>query len=199
MAYSLIYLAFNILAQVHSIQQEELSFIEKEKIIQKHVLQLSLLDNLLIWDPSTSQWRAALRNSEIARVKHNQVSVIHLWAYYCEACRMEWASLNYAIEKIKEKNGNPVNYYFIAEGTTSESMQKYIEAYHAELPRLQFYHDTQGQIASVISRFLPDRKMQLPITIILDKNGIIRYAFWGPLDKRVKSFVFAVEHLLAGM
>lgn len=151
------------------------------------------LRNLLIWDDAGGEWRV-MRPDEAPGQREGLI-VLHLWADYCAPCREEFPLLRDLAAAIEAQHAGRVRFVYLSETDSSSAMESFLKKYRARMPKAPLYQDTAAAIASSLRRELAG-SLSLPLTVVLDGRGVVRYAIVGSIARRQADLANAVERLV---
>jgi len=154
----------------------------------------ALLRNLRIWDARTRAWRD-MRPDEIPG-QRAPVMVVHLWADYCQPCKEEFPLLRSLAEGLERAHRGQVQFVYLSETADAAAMERFIATYRDSLPRGPLYYDTATSIAQLLSAQRPSGKKSLPITVVLDRQGVIRQAVIGAVSSNRSTLATGIEKLV---
>ncbi|HWR41529.1 TlpA disulfide reductase family protein [Sporomusa sp.] len=97
-----------------------------------------------------------------------QIIVLNFWATWCPPCREEMPELN----KFAQKHGDKVSFYTV---NIQESAEKVAEFITQNKYTMNVLLDKDGEVAKTF------RINAIPTTLVVDKQGIIKYRKSGPV------------------
>ncbi|MDJ0882490.1 MAG: TlpA disulfide reductase family protein [Gammaproteobacteria bacterium] len=113
-----------------------------------------------------------------------QVVLVNFWATWCGPCVEEIPSLSRLVERMK---GKPFKVVAVNIGESAETIQQFVEAIPVNFDILL---DEDGQVVR-------DWKVYAyPSNYLLDKKGLIQYAYRGALEWDAPEIVQTIEELL---
>ena len=113
-----------------------------------------------------------------------RVVFINFWASWCPPCRAEFPSIEALYTQFKD---NPDIFFLtINEDSNSAAGRTYLEDEGFSVPMYQSMGNVSSEIYSG----------RLPTTVVLDKNGTVRYYHTGIANYASKKFVKQIEELI---
>ena len=113
-----------------------------------------------------------------------RVVFINFWASWCPPCRAEFPSIEALYTQFKD---NPDIFFLtINEDSNSAAGRAYLEDEGFSVPMYQSMGNVSSEIYSG----------RLPTTVVLDKNGTVRYYHTGIANYASKKFVKQIEELI---
>ena len=163
---------------------------------------------LAIWDAQRREWRSPT-GAETKRPR-GMIRVVHLWADYCAPCRAEFPRLKKIAEQMQLDSPRDVQFIFVSETQDSEAMQKFLMENRDRMPAGVQYGDTNLDLMHTVMQALPQsvqaavprgqpamsREPPLPLTLVLDQEDVVRFAFVGSMEGRHGELVSGVAQLL---
>ena len=139
--------------------------------------------NLMIWDQK--EWRTELSREEA--VPTATVLVVHFWADYCKPCIEEFPWFQRMMKRLESSD---VRFVMITETNAPSEMMAFLEKHRARMPQnVNHYRDSgESLLRSIDCR-------QLPITLLVDGQNIVRQAFVGSIMDRRNELVEGIERL----
>lgn len=128
--------------------------------------------NVGSWSHARKSWQP----TSSALSPRARVTVVNFWAHFCEPCIREMPTLVTAMHEVSQGRGTDVQLILLAEQSSSPDMQEFL-ALHPSLTGLSYLHDTGGVIRRSITS-----DSQLPLTVVLDENLVVRYAVIGAIE-----------------
>jgi thiol-disulfide isomerase/thioredoxin len=116
---------------------------------------------------------------------NNQVVLVNFWASWCAPCVEEIPSISRLIEKMSAKSFKVIS---INIGEDRERIEKFSSQVPIDFPILL---DQQGEAAKDWNVYV------YPSSFIVDKNGIIRFAYSGGLDWDKPQVIWQIHQLVA--
>jgi thiol-disulfide isomerase/thioredoxin len=148
----------------------------------------SLLSELLLWDERTSTWQVARGSQAII---DRPVTVVHVWADWCEPCRDEFPILRDLVEQLP----NNVQFISITQTQDTAVLSGFLFRYQTRLPKLPIYQTSR--LSDALSDPLARTGLPMPITLVLDHQLVVRTAVVGSLAHRRGGILRSVQRLLA--
>ena len=113
-----------------------------------------------------------------------KVVFINFWASWCPPCRAEFPSIETLYSQFKD---NP-NVFFLTinEDSDSAAGKAYLEEEGFSVPMYQSIGNVSSELYSG----------KLPTTVVLDKNGAVRYYHTGIANYASRKFVRQIEDLI---
>lgn len=157
---------------------------ECEQALEQVSLQ-SMLSDLLVWEEKTSTWQTA-RTHPASRT----VTLIHIWADWCEPCRNEFPIVRDLIERL------PSNVQVISMSQTQDpaALSAFLFKYQANLPKLPIYQGSH--LSDTLTGYLARTGLPMPITLILDQKLVVQSVVVGSLAHRRGGILRSIQRLL---
>ena len=114
----------------------------------------------------------------------NQVVLLNFWASWCKPCIKEIPSL---VRLQNQFNHNDFRIITINIGESKEQISEFVKKLKFDLPIL---FDTNGDAVKEWGVYA------YPSNFVLDKNGVIRYAYRGALEWDSQSIINTIKTLL---
>lgn len=110
----------------------------------------------------------ALDGRQVKVASSGQFLVLNFWATWCPPCRQEMPEL----DKFAQKYNGKVEFYAI---NIQEPAEKAVEFMDQNKYTMSVLSDTDGEVANVF------RINAIPTTLVVDRQGIIKYRKSGPV------------------
>lgn len=167
-----------------------------EPLLLHRRLALSLFQRLLIWDDRYRTWRPP-RPEDVPRVgERGTLTLINLWADWCAPCRDEFPILRGLSAELARKYKGRVQGLWISATTSPSDMAKFLDEHRKKLPAGAQYLDTGEAVATALREGLAN-PWSLPVTLLLDDQGIVRHAIVGRITGRLDELRTAIANLLS--
>lgn len=165
------------------------------------------MPSLSVWEGPRQQWRSLLpKEGPPTNVK---IRVIHLWGTWCGPCKDEFPVIKQMDLQIRRNYQGAVQFVYIADSlSTNAAMKTFIEKYHDDMPTGLLYHDDENKLAMDLLAVLPqgsavegrnespnERQLNLPITLLVDADDVVRQAFVGSITARRPELVNGIAQL----
>ena len=135
------------------------------------------------WDRKQRAWRPLVRGAE-------QVLVLQLWAVECAPCLAEMPLLRRVVQGWRSKPA--VRFLFVSETLDQDVLTGYWVKQHAsDVPDEDPYQSTDSRLRDVLETGTQ------PVTLLLDRDLVIRQAFVGTVTERVSELAAGINRLLA--
>ncbi len=105
-----------------------------------------------------------------------RVYVVNFWAHYCPPCVHELPALVSAVRDMAQGRAADVQLLLLAEETSATEMSHFLSQ-NLPLARETYLSDTGGVVRHQLGI-----ETQLPITVVLDRDLVVRYAVVGAID-----------------
>lgn len=159
---------------------QELGIRRQEASLLNRRLDLSSVRR---WDRKQGSWRSLSRGNE-------QVLVLQLWAVECAPCLAEMPLLRRVVQGWRSKPA--VRFLFVSETLNQDVLTSYWVKQHAsDVPDDDPYQSTDSRLRDILELG------SQPVTLILDRDLVIRQAFVGTLTERVSELAAGINRLLA--
>ena len=135
------------------------------------------------WDRKQHSWRPLTRGNE-------QVLVLQLWAVECGPCLAEMPLLRRVVQGWRSKP--TVRFLFVSETLDQDALTRYwIKQHASDVPDEDPYQSTDSRLRDALELGTQ------PVTLILDRDLVIRQAFVGTITERVSELAAGINRLLA--
>lgn len=135
------------------------------------------------WDRKQRTWRPLVRGSE-------QILVLQLWAVECGPCLAEMPLLRRVVQGWRSKPA--VRFFFVSETLDQDLLTAYWTKQHVnDVPDEDPYQSTDSRLRDVLEMGTQ------PVTLILDRDLVVRQAFVGTVTERVSELAAGINRLLA--
>lgn len=124
------------------------------------------------WDGQRQSWTSQPQTlSTRARVY-----VLNFWAHYCPPCVHELPALLTAVRDVAQGRSADVQLMLLAEETSAPEMTRFLSQ-NLPLARETYLSDTGGVVRHQLGI-----ETLLPITVVLDRDLVVRYAVVGAIE-----------------
>lgn len=161
------------------------------------------LEGLAVWEDH--KWRSPLSKEVPGR--DSQIRILHLWSVDCPPCRTEMPRLLRMDRQLQTDYQRQVRLVLVSQSIDVEDMKRF-EQFGIQLTGEQ-RGDTSRKVMHSIMAALPQhiepasrtekpgfgREPPLPMTLVLDRDNVVRVAFVGSLEGRHGELVSAVDQL----
>ncbi len=175
-----------------------------ETALLHHRLTLPLLS---VWEGPRQEWRSLLPKE--GPPTSTKIRVVHLWGTWCGPCKDEFPIIKQMDLQIRRDYKGAVQFIYIADSLSSQAeMKQFMERHHEHMPTGLLYHDDENKLAADLLAVLPqgsavdgrsdspsERQLNLPITLLVDSDDVIRQAFVGSLLSRRPELVNGIAQL----
>lgn len=149
---------------------------------------------LSAWPPPPS---APPGRSESSLVLSARVNVLHLWATWCGPCKepaelRAWSAIR---ASLKKKPTDQVQLLNIAENDSDSELKKFFASQQDKTVYTPLYLDKDQALTESLRDRLP-AGLHLPATLLVDRTGVVRQAFIGPIADRRAELDDAIRRLL---
>lgn len=171
------------------------------------------LPALSVWDTRSSAWTEPAPQAGLSGgCSKARLRILHLWAHWCAPCTREFKTLKSLEQSLRKNYVNDVEFIYVSVDTSDPSaMQEYLKINDAVMPVGPKYGDSERELTQFIEHALPeilqrgampdpsqrDRMLPLPISLVLDRDDMVRQAFVGPIEKRRAELTNGVARLHA--
>lgn len=173
----------------------ELDIRRKEARLLHLGIDRAALHTLLVWDEKTNALRDGIRAEDPD--DSTPLMILHLWATWCEPCKVELPLWREMGPQIAEKHHNRVRIVHVALQNDSSDMAGFVRALHKKLPFPLKHFDRGEHLAAILRGRTPNGKLTLPMTLLLDQDRVVRQAFIGPIGPRRQELQDATAWLLS--
>ena len=165
------------------------------------------MPSLSVWEAPKQEWRSLLpKEGPPTNVK---IRVVHLWGTWCAPCKDEFPVIKQMDLQIRRNYQGAVQFVYIADSlSTNGAMKTFMEKYHDDMPAGLLYHDYENKLAVELLAVLPqgsavegrnessnERQLNLPITLLVDADDVVRQAFVGSVMARRPELVNGIAQL----
>ena len=141
------------------------------------------LGSVRMWDCKSQRWQPFRQAKE-------RVLVLQLWAVECLPCIQEMPLLRNMVSGWQHETA--VRFLFISETLEEDKLtQFWCKDKKGTVPDLNSYQSTDGRLRDVLETG------KQPLTLLLDRDFVIREAFVGALAARPRELAAAVTRLVA--
>ena len=121
------------------------------------------------------------------------VLIVHLWAVDCKPCVAEFPIWQRIVRSFAKDNRAQLGFIFITETLEESRLAEFWQQHRAELPEGSYYQSIDGTDSDIRDVL---RTSKQPVTLLLDRQGVIRQAYVGSIAKRRNELVGGIERLL---
>jgi thiol-disulfide isomerase/thioredoxin len=186
-------------------QVEELRQRSKD---ESYLLNQSItLPALSFWDGLQQGWRTP--EGKLDQPTPSKVRILHIWATYCAPCKEEFPILREMDRQLrKDYHGEVLFTYVAVDIRDSEAMKQYWVANNLQMPVGPMFGDHNDGLTRSLAEFLPQkpqkgagdpgamaRRLPLPMTLVLDEEGVVRQALVGSIASRRAELVNGVAQV----
>lgn len=165
------------------------------------------MPSLSVWEGPRQEWRSLLpREGPPTNLK---IRVVHLWGTWCGPCKDEFPIIKQMDLQIRRSYQGAVQFVYIADSlSTNAAMKTFMEKHHDDMPAGLLYHDDENKLAMDLLAVLPqgsvvegrteapsERQLNLPITLLVDPDDVVRQAFVGSVMARRPELVNGIAQL----
>lgn len=153
---------------------------------EQRVIGVSLpIDQAASFSPvEESHRKASLRSLR----SNNRLLVIHLWATWCKPCEEEFVPLKKIFADGQYQGAQLI---LIAVQSPAGELRAFLQRHQSGLPPAPHYVDDTTALQSAL-------KMQkLPLTLLVDRQWIVRQAFYGPITERQTELKESIRRYMA--
>ncbi len=184
--------------------------------LQQRVHDEAALRNLRIEIPLLSVWdgpKGIWRDAEAAETQKNQqgkLRIVHFWAPWCNPCVREFPLLRDISRSMMSAYKDATNYIYVSVETEDlDGMKDFFARHRENMPVGLQFGDFEHELRKTLAQVLPQqvqsgapqgknllsRQLQLPMTVVLDEDNVVRLAFIGSLEGRRAEFANGIERL----
>lgn len=170
----------------------EVEYRRRELRLLHFPLDRAALRTLLIWDSR----RDVLRDARPGEVVDDStpVMVLHLWATWCTPCKEEFPIWREVGATLDAQHKGRVRIAHVAMQNDSAGMARFVGEMQDRLPFPLNHFDRNERLADRLK--LVDKQLNLPLTLILDQDRVVRQAFIGPISQRRQELVDSIARLM---
>jgi len=140
------------------------------------------LQGLRVWQPKEEKWIPTVP-------PETPLLIVHIWAVECRPCLTELPIILRMAQTFgRSSKVRSAPFLFITESDDGP-LRSYLREHDAEFGPTAVYRADERLRQGL-------ETMQQPLTLLVDRRGVIRQAFVGSLLGRRSEFVLAVERLL---
>lgn len=187
------------------VQYEQLRMSSKD---ENYLLNQAIsLPKLSYWDSQRLEWRTP--EGKIEQPPAAKVRILHLWAHWCGSCKEELPILKEMDLQIRQNHQGEVKFTYVAlDISDSDAMKKFWAENAKNLPVGIIFGDHNDELARKLEGLLPlwpqkgngdatarQRKLPLPVTLVLDDEGVVRQALVGSIASRRSELVNGVAQV----
>jgi thiol-disulfide isomerase/thioredoxin len=143
------------------------------RIARERLLHMSL------WNERDHAWRRPQPTESLATGP--SVQILHLWADWCLPCVQEMPLLQRLSTRLRERCGLRARLSCVAEITLDADMDRFLSAHRQDMPPGPYFQDTAERLSTDLLPFLPQGRLSLPLSLVIDGEHVIRYAVLGSL------------------
>lgn len=114
--------------------------------------------------------------------------VVHLWATWCQPCKEEFVHLKKLFPDGWYREAQLV---LVASQDQSSAVSSFLQTYAASLPQAPHYVDEGGVLQKAV------KLTKLPVTLLVDRQFVVRQAFDGPITARRGELMSSIDHYLS--
>lgn len=140
----------------------------------------------------TRVWQARSRRWDERTPGAARLLVVHLWAVDCPPCVAEFPILR-DITRAFQRTEPDVHFAYLSETLEEDRLLDFFKRHKAALPvaESEMYQLTDTRLRQALGT------TQQPVTLLVDRNLVVRQAFVGSIAERRSELVEAIERLLA--
>lgn len=157
-------------------------------------LDRAALRTLLVWEPKTD----ALRDARPGEVVDDStpVMILHLWATWCDPCKEEFPLWQKLGPRLAEQHSGKVRIAHVALQNDSSDMAGFVQQMHGRLPFPVRHFDRKERLAGSLRKALTGKQLTLPMTLLLDRERVVRQAIIGPISERRQELAESTARLV---
>jgi thiol-disulfide isomerase/thioredoxin len=149
--------------------------------IEASLLNLAVdLGGVQKWDGTPTGWHPVAKPD-------GPLLILHLWAVDCPPCIAEFPMLRSLVEAWKTQP--EVSFLFVSETLSRDQLTAFWRQNKSQ-PTPTLYQSTDPRIRQVLET------QKQPLTLLLDRQLIVRQAFVGALGARTNELTSAILHIL---
>lgn len=162
---------------------------------------------LSVWDSQKKEWRGTLPNEGPAT--GTKIRVVHVWGTWCKPCAEEFPIIKQMDLQIRADYRGDVQFVYVADALSSKKdMGEFMAKHHESMPLGLLFHDDEDKLGADLRSVLPqltaaqgrldapsERQLNLPLTMLVDQNNVVRQAFVGSLLPRRADLVNGIAQL----
>jgi len=175
---------------------------------ESYLLNQSItLPALSFWDSVQKGWRTP--EGKLDQPLPSKVRILHIWAHHCLPCKEEFPILREMDRQLrKDYRGEVLFTYVAVDIRDSEAMKQFWTANNAQMPIGTMFGDHNDALSRNLAELLPQkpqkgpgdtgamaRLLPLPMTLVLDDEGVIRQALVGSIASRRAELVNGVAQI----
>lgn len=169
--------------------------------------QTVTLPPLSFWDSVQKGWRTP--EGKLDQPPISKVRILHIWAHHCGPCKEEFPILRDMDKQLrKDYHGEVLFTYVAVDIRDSEAMKKFWSENSPQMPVGPMFGDHNDALSRSLAEFLPQkpqkgpgeagamaRLLPLPLTLVLDDEGVVRQALVGSIASRRAELVNGVAQV----
>lgn len=158
------------------------------------------LADLDVWEDRQAEWRPASPKERPEQLA--PVLVLHLFGSWCAPCLAEFPVWRDMAPALETAHAGKLRVLYVALQTPRPAMEQMVRERRRALPALGpgsgWRSDTSERLSSGLRKAIPGGtgKLQLPVTLLLDDQRVVRQAFVGSIDRRRSELAESVERLV---
>lgn len=193
--------------------QHELADMRQHELDESSLLNLQVkLPALNTWDSTQNAWQSAEVHENLGGSGNPaKLRIVHFWAPWCEPCKREFTTLKQIDQNMRTSYKKDVDFIYISVDTSDpDGMQKYMIDFDARMPVGLKYGDGTHELTALLEQAMPQtvqrgqlhdpaqrgRRLPLPMTLVLDRDDMVRQVFVGSIDGRRGEFANGAAKLL---
>jgi len=114
--------------------------------------------------------------------------VVHLWATWCDSCREELIHLK---KIFPDGSFREAQLVLVAVQNPASELRAFLQQNSRIMPRTEHYVDDSGALQGAL------KLSKLPITLLVDRQWIVRQAFYSSITNRRGELMASIERYLA--
>jgi thiol-disulfide isomerase/thioredoxin len=192
--------------QVEQLQTQIEELRQRSKDESYLLNQTIALPKLSFWDSVRKEWRTP--EGKLDQPPAGKVRILHIWADHCGPCKEEFPILKDMNQQLRKDYHGDVQFTYVAVDThDSEAMKKFWLANSAQMPVGPLFGDHNDDLTRTVEGLLPQkpqrgtgetamtRLLPLPMTLVLDQEGVVRQALVGSIVSRRAELVNGVAQV----
>ena len=140
------------------------------------------LRGLRVWRPRTAVWQSQAPGPA-------RLMVLHLWSVDCPPCVAEFPMLR-EITRGFARTAPEVRFVYASETLEEDRLIGFVNKHVKSMPQADVYQAADERLRNGL------QTRTQPLTLLLDRNFVVRQAFVGSLAARRNELVDAIERLL---